>query len=168
MGGGSGSLRGVTRAILNGQGPHSAAQAESVPASDAIPRTPFTALAAGRPLVDRFSPRNLREIGMYVYEGSSGEVRAAISDEQQLRLIDTVAWTLQRQVTPEFATAEDIAAALGRAQVRSNGSVAAVARPDAEEDAVETLRDLASGAPVARAVNEIIELALEHAGASSY
>ena len=104
---------------------------------------------------------------MYVYEGSSGEVRAAVCDEQQLRLIDTVAWTLQREVTPELAASEDIAAALGRvcgeesAQVRSNGSVAAVARLDAEEDAVETLRDLASGAPVVRAVNEIIELALE-------
>jgi general secretion pathway protein E len=104
---------------------------------------------------------------MYVYEGSSGEVHAAISDEQQLRLIDTVAWTLQRKVIPEFAPAGDIAAALARicgeesAQLRSNGSVAAVARSDAEEDAVETLRDLASGAPIVRAVNEIIELALE-------
>ena len=71
------------------------------------------------------------------------------------------------KITPEFAAAEDIAAALARvcgddsAQVRSNGSVAAVARSDGEEDAVETLRDLASGAPVVRAVNEIIELALE-------
>src|SRR5262249_12021769 len=33
--------------------------------------------------------------------------------------------------------------------------------PDSEEDTVETLRDLASGAPVVRAVNEIIERALE-------
>ena len=45
--------------------------------------------------------------------------------------------------------------------MRTNGSSAPIGRTDGDEDAVETLRDLASGAPVVRAVNEIIELALE-------
>ncbi len=165
--GGTGSLLGGKRTMLNGQDERSIAQADALPANDSIARTSFAELIAGRPLVDRFSPRYLREIGMYLYEGASGQVHAVISDQQQLPLIDTIAWTLQRQVTPEFATAEDIAAALARvcgeesAQLRSNGSFAAAGRPEGDEDAVETLRDLASGAPVVRAVNEIIELALE-------
>jgi general secretion pathway protein E len=163
MMGGNGSLQGGEGAFANGQG----GRVDALVAYDPIARTSFAAVTAGRPLVDRFSPRYLREIGMYVYESTSGEVCAVISDEQQLCLIDTVAWTLQRQVTPQFATGEDIAAALARvcgeetAQVKSSRSAAAVARPEGEEEAVETLRDLASGAPVVRAVNEIIELALE-------
>jgi general secretion pathway protein E len=146
---------------------HSVAAAEIERATALASRTPFATLVAGRPLIDRFSARYLREIGMYVYECAAGEVHAAISDEQHLAVIDTIAWTLQRKVIPELAAPEDIASALGRvgvdqaAQVLSNGSPAPVSRSDGEDDAVETLRDLASGAPVVRAVNEIIELALE-------
>lgn len=164
--GGNASLQSRARAILNEE--DSFAQAAAVAANGIVSaRSSFAELAAGRPLVDLFSPRYLREIGIYVYEAPSGEARAVMSDEKQLTLIDTLAWTLKRKITPEFAAAEDIAAALTRvcgddsAQVQSNGSVAAVARSDGDEDAVETLRDLASGAPVVRAVNEIIELALE-------
>ena len=130
-------------------------------------RVPFATLIAGRPLVDQFSSRYLRDIGMYIYECTAGEAHAAISSQQQLSLVDTVAWTLRRKVIPEFAAAADIASALARIgvgetiQAQSNGSLASVARTDGEEDAVETLRDLASGAPIVRAVNEIIQLALE-------
>lgn len=165
--GGDDTPWGDSLALLDWQGEHSITPADVVSANGATARIPFAELTAGRPLVDRFSPRYLRETGVYVYERSSGEVCAAVSDEQHLRLIGTIAWTLQRPVTPCFATAEDINAALARvwgqegAQVRSNESTAAVGRPEGDEDAVETLRDLASGAPVVRAVNEIIELALE-------
>ena len=164
---GNALLGGAAPAILDDQHHKRSIRLDSEPASAPIPRTSFAVLTAGRPLIDRFSTRYLREVGMYVYENTSGDVRAAISSEKQLPLIETVAWTLQRNVTAEFAAEEDIVAALGRvsgddtAPVRSNGSVAAVGGTDGEEDAVETLRDLASGAPVVRAVNEIIEIALE-------
>jgi general secretion pathway protein E len=133
---------------------------------DSLPRTSFEALAAGRPRLDRFSSRFLRDAGVFVYEDGKGEVHAAISNEQQLALIDTIAWTLQCKVFPEFASPEDIAAAFARiigedVSRAPNGSSAAVGRPETEEDTVENLRDLASGAPVVRAVNEIIELALQ-------
>jgi len=146
---------------------NSTAQTEVVAANDDAARASFVTLSSGRPLIDQLSPQYLRDNGIYVYESASGEVRAAISNEQSLRLIDTVAWTLQRPVTAEFANADDIAASLRRAcgedtqQARSNGPLATTGRLENEEDAVERLRDLASGAPVVRAVNEIIELALE-------
>lgn len=165
--GGNVSFQSAADADLIDPSRHSVAPTLLEHADHSAPQSTFAALAAGRPLVDRFSARYLRENGIYVYECASGEVHAAVSSEQQLPLIDAVAWTLQRQVIPEFATPDDIVTALGRVSVddttsaRQSGSRATVGRSDGEEDAVETLRDLASGAPVVRAVNEIIELALE-------
>jgi general secretion pathway protein E len=141
--------------------------AEAETLSPLGPGTPFAALAAGHPLIDRFSARYLREAGIYVYEDASGEVHVAVSKPEQLPLIDTVAWTLQRKVIAEFANSEDISAALDRINgfepdsAPANGPSASIGRTEGDEDAVETLRDLASGAPVVRAVNEIIELALQ-------
>jgi general secretion pathway protein E len=142
------------------------AASNALRAEATISRTSFSALAAGRPLLDRFSPRYLRDNGIYLYENEFGEVHAAIASQAQLAFVDTVEWTLQCKVVREFANADDIAAALNLAigqeatTTRANPSLAAV-RADSDEDTVETLRDLASGAPVVRAVNEIIELALE-------
>jgi general secretion pathway protein E len=134
--------------------------------TDLLPKASFEMLAAGRPCLDKFSVQFLREVGMYLYEDAAGDVHAAISNHQQMALVDTVAWTLQCRVSPEFASRDDIAAALERvvhgetSRVPSNGPLAA-GRFEAEEDTVESLRDLASGAPVVRAVNEIIEIALQ-------
>jgi general secretion pathway protein E len=166
MGGNSALLSGK-RSVVGGDVEESSEQADAVPANDRIAQSSFSAIVAGRPLIDRFSSRFLREIPMYVYESQSGQARAVIPDEGRLPLIGTVAWTLQRHVTPEFATNEDIVAALARVcgdespTTRSKGSATGIGRPEGEEDTIETLRDLASGAPVVRAVNEIVELALE-------
>jgi general secretion pathway protein E len=130
--------------------------------SAAAPAT-FAALTAGRPLLDGLSLRYLREVGMYVYEDAAGTAHAVVASKQQLPLIATVAWTLQRDLTAGTAPLDDILSALARAGggdlSEARPSPSAAARP--EEDAVETLRDLASGAPIVRAVSEIIELALE-------
>jgi general secretion pathway protein E len=127
--------------------------------------TTFAELTAGTPLLDGLSVRYLRDIGMYVYESPSGEARAAVASERQLSLVATVAWTLQRTLVAEIASAEDITSALARVNgeqaAAPSASLGSIGRSDGEEDAVETLRDLASGAPVVRAVNEIVELALE-------
>jgi general secretion pathway protein E len=138
------------------------------PARQAIPRTTFAALSAGRPLLDGLSPRYLRENGVFVYESASGETRAAVASEEQLSLVETIAWTLGRQIAPEIASRDDIAAALARIDGQEGGAArttaplaSVVARSEGDEDTLETLRDLASGAPVVRAVNQIIEQALE-------
>jgi general secretion pathway protein E len=130
-------------------------------------RVSFAALVAGRPLIDGFSLRYLREAGMYVYEDAFGKAHAAVSSEELFPLIETIAWTLQRHVTAELAELDDIVSALsklgnGAAPAGgANGVLAPLTRADGEEETIESLRDLASGAPVVRAVNEIIEAALE-------
>ena len=133
----------------------------------AIVRVAFSALAAGRPAIDRFSARYLRDNFIYLYEDEREQIHAALTSENQLPLIDTIEWTLQRKVIAELGNPDDITAALNRvisddtAQTRPNSSFPTVARANGDEETVETLRDLASGAPVVRAVNEIIEQALE-------
>jgi general secretion pathway protein E len=137
-------------------------------AGPAIARTTFAALSAGRPLLDGLSPRYLRENGVFVYETPSGAVRAAVASEQQLPVVETIAWTLGREVVAEIASRDDIAAALARIDGQERGAARGAAPvpsvagwSEADEDTLETLRDLASGAPVVRAVNQIIEQALE-------
>lgn len=121
----------------------------------------FAELAAGKPLLDRFSVPYLRSERIYVYENSSGEAHAAIADESCRPIVRTIGWTLQRDVHEEFASPEDIDALLVRAGSERAATSGTVSLPDGDEEAVERLRDLASGAPVVRAVEEIIELAVE-------
>jgi general secretion pathway protein E len=127
----------------------------------------FAELAAGRPLLDALSLRYLREVGIYVYEDVAGKAHAAVASEEQLPLTATIAWTLQRNLITEIASLDDIMSALARvggeevAAILPGAAPGSTARSDGEEDTVETLRDLASGAPVVRAVSEIIETALE-------
>lgn len=128
--------------------------------------TPLSTLTAGRPFLDHFSSRYLRDNGIYIYERPTGELHVAIARDEQLALVDTLQWTLQRNVTLEFAEPAAIAAAIGLAIGEDDGTKSAStpissSRSEGEEDTVEALRDLASGAPVVRAVNEIIQLALE-------
>jgi len=137
-------------------------EAESAP--DQLPSVSFEELAAGRPCLDRFSLQFLRGAGIYVYEDAAQMARVALSDLQQLALLDTVAWTLQRSVKVGIATAEDIAEVLRRIGDEPDDSSSSQLVPPGrsdEEDTVESLRDLASGAPVVRAVNEIVEIALQ-------
>ena len=71
----------------------------AVAAADAkaeLPSVAFAALAAGRPLLGGLSVRYLREVGMFVYEDTSGNVRAALAKKDLLPLIDTIEWTLRR------------------------------------------------------------------------
>jgi general secretion pathway protein E len=137
------------------------------PAPAAVPRATFAELAAGKPLTDAFSRRFLRENGVYVYESPSGQARAAVASAQQLPLIGTMAWTLGRELAAEIASRDDILSALARIEGQDDAgaptpSLASLVTPsDGDEDALETLRDLASGAPVVRAVNQIFEEALE-------
>jgi general secretion pathway protein E len=132
-------------------------------ATRALPRASPMALA-GRPLLDGLSIRFLREHGIYVYE-TEGCARAAIADASKLPLLEPLAWTLQRELHPELAELDTILSALRRVAAEESqaqsAQVASTAIAETEEETIESLKDLASGAPIVRAVNEILELALE-------
>jgi general secretion pathway protein E len=68
---------------------------------------------------------------------------------------------LRRPVTMAVATAEDIEAALGTALEAERPSATASVEAVASDDNLDELRDLAGGAPVVRAVDELLRLAVE-------
>jgi general secretion pathway protein E len=128
-----------------------------------LPRASPMMLADARPLLGGLSLRFLRENGIYVYE-TEGCARAAIADAGKLPLLEPLAWTLQRELHPELAELDIILSALKRAaaeESKSESQVALTAIAETEEETIESLKDLASGAPIVRAVNEVFELALE-------
>jgi len=129
-----------------------------------LPRASQVMLAGARPLLSGLSIRFLRENGIYLYE-TEGYARAAIADASKLPLLEPLAWTLQRDLHPELAELDTILAALKRAAAdESRAEPAEIALPaiaETEEETIESLKDVASGAPIVRAVNEILELAVE-------
>ena len=120
-------------------------------------------LAELHSLADLFAPRFLREASIFPFETSDGGYALAAGDPgdaETLQAAEIVFGAPFELVTASF---EDIATALG-AKLEGDDGAAAHAREreaGAAEENVDNLRDLASGAPVVRAVNDLIEKAVE-------
>jgi Type II secretion system (T2SS), protein E, N-terminal domain len=114
-----------------------------------LPAATFAELSKGVPLLGSLSLKYLRDVGMYIYENPQGEARVAIADADQLPLLETIAWTLQRQLVAELASPEDIASALdgaGAHEARLGQLPDPVRASDYlenGEDTIDALRDLA-------------------------
>jgi general secretion pathway protein E len=162
---GSGARRhSFYRELLERSGLPAAEFAERAAAHHRLPRATLAVMLAGKPLADRFSGRFLRDWAIYPYETASGEARVALADPSEETLVETVRWTLERPCALEVASFEEVDVALKRAGVGGDEApLAATAARDGEREDVEieNLRDLASGAPIVRAVNEILEAAVE-------
>jgi general secretion pathway protein E len=162
--GGCHSRTSLSAAPQDDDRPAAGATTPSEAARRRLPRASPMTLAGARPLLGGLSLRFLRENGIYVYE-TEGCARAAIADPGKLPLLEPLAWTLQRELHPELAELDIILSALKRAAAEESKAeptqVALTAISETEEETIESLKDLASGAPIVRAVNEIFELALE-------
>ena len=90
---------------------------------------------------------------MYETEGCA---RAAIADASKLPLLEPLAWTLQRDLHPELAELDAILSALERVAAEEPQAEPAkiTGIAETEEETIESLKDLASGAPIVRAVND--------------
>ena len=156
------------RELFDAAGLTAAVFAERVAEHHGLPRAKAETMVAGRPLTDRFSGRFLRDWAIFPYETDDDELRIALADPSDPRLAETIAWTLDRQAVIEVASFEEIEAALRRAGVGDTEAAPATAAAgpmgEREDDELEGLRDLASGAPIVRAVNEILEGAVERRG----
>ena len=127
-----------------------------------LPRVSLPDLIAATSLVDGFSPRFLRESSIFAYSTGSGSPRLVVTDPSDATAIRAAEIVLGSPLEIEVASFEDIATVLtarldDRAAV-PDASDAVLARAD---DDVESLRDLASGAPVVRAVNDLLDRAVE-------
>ena len=156
------------RALLEQTGLEAAAFAEAVAAHHGLPRVALATVRAGAPLLDRFSPRFLREYALFPYRAADGAVHLAVADPSDPAILQTIDLTLGCKCLREVAAFDDVEMLLREAV----GSLESVAASEADngaadlaglgdDDDPDSLRDIASGAPVVRTLNELFERAVE-------
>jgi general secretion pathway protein E len=127
-----------------------------------VPRVSLPDLLAAPALVKQFSPRFLREMTVFPYQSAEGLVMLAVADPSDSAAVRAAAIVLGDEININIASFEDIATVLNQRLVDEDvSSPGGGGTASAYEDDIESLRDLASGAPVVRAVNDMLEKAVE-------
>jgi len=129
-----------------------------------LPRVDLQQLLTAQPVAQYFARRFLREMGAFPYRDVRGSFRLAVADPSDTACARAAEIVLGCPVAIEVASFEDIATALsekvGTDEVTPVGQEAEAHFTRADDD-IDSLRDLASGAPVVRAVNDLLEKAIE-------
>jgi general secretion pathway protein E len=127
-----------------------------------LPRLTLPQLFAASAAIKGFSQRFLRESAVFPFEGESGRYKLAIADPNDVAALRAAEIVLGGPVEMEVASFEDIDTVLG-ARLGNEDAPEPDAAPAAraKDDDIESLRDLASGAPVVRAVNDLLEKAMD-------
>ena len=110
--------------------------------------------------VEPFSQRFLREMIVFPHRSADGSLALAVADPADDAARRAAEIVLAQAVAIKVASFEDITIALNQRLgefVEAPGGEALQPR----EDDIESLRDLASGAPVVRAVSDLLEKAVE-------
>jgi general secretion pathway protein E len=126
-----------------------------------LPRIGLTELMLAPPLFDKFSHRFLRDSSVLPCADDAGQPRLVVADPTDSAAIRAAEIVLGGPLPIAIASFEDIATALAaglRDDAKEETGTASVQRAD---DDVDSLRDLASGAPVVRAVNDLLERAVD-------
>ncbi len=128
-----------------------------------LTRVRLPQLLSATALVKQFSPRFLNEMMVFPYQTADRQMRLAVGDPSDTACLRAAEIVLGTPVTIEVASFEDIATATAErlgddavASPKDGNTTSAVAADD-----IDSLRDLASGAPVVRAVNDLLEKAIE-------
>lgn len=109
---------------------------------------------------DQVSPRFLREISAVPIRMDDGALRVALVDPLNGYATRALGYAFDLPVSPMVARAGDVEAALDRLYGPARSGPDAV-EDEADEADLERLKDLASDAPVVRAVNALISRAAE-------
>jgi general secretion pathway protein E len=126
-----------------------------------LDRVTLQEMMSAAPLVTSFSQRFLRETMVYPCTASDGLMTLAVVDPTDQAAQRAAQIVLGNAVAIKIATSEDIAVVLDQRLNVDDTDAAGPAAALPREDDIESLRDLASGAPVVRAVNDLIEKAVE-------
>ena len=138
--------------------------ADEVAAFYRRPRMTLPELMAAPSLVERFTRRFLLEAVIFPYDAGGALFGLAVADPTDIAAQRGAEIVLGGPVAVSIASFEDIAAALSeRLGPDEDGSStsSSVLASGAVEESVDSLRDLASGAPVVRAVNDLLDKAVE-------
>ena len=137
--------------------------ADEVARFHALPRMSLAQLMEAAALVGRFSRRFLREMVVFPYETADGQFQLAVADPNDAAPVRAAEIVLGSRVAVTIASYEDIATVLA-ARIGDDKSASpevSGAETAHGDDDIENLRDLASGAPIVRAVNDLLEKAME-------
>ena len=119
-------------------------------------------LLASTPCLDGFSRRFLRESTIFPVRAPNGGYRLAVADPSDTAAIRAAEIVFGEAVEVAVASFEDITTVLDQ-RIEPDGAADEGARASSRQsdDDIESLRDLASGAPVVRALNDLLERAVE-------
>ncbi len=128
-----------------------------------LPRVGLPELMAATSLAERFSRRFLRETMVFAYRSADGRSKLAMVDPTHAATIRAAEIVFGEPACVEVASSDDIEIVLSEQLGDGEASELVSARPPAagRDDDIESLRDLASGAPVVRAINDLMEKAAE-------
>jgi general secretion pathway protein E len=127
-----------------------------------LPRSDLPELLSADTLADRFSHRFLREMMVFPFRAPGGRATLAVFDPSDSAAVQAARIVLGDDIVITVASFEDIETALDRRLDEDDVGAPSGNEPAAaREDDIESLRDLASGAPVVRAVNDLFEKAVE-------
>ncbi|ODM70644.1 GspE/PulE family protein [Bradyrhizobium elkanii] len=127
----------------------------------ALGRLTLQEMTSAEPLVGSFSPRFLRETMVYPCRAADGTTVLVVVDPTDQATLRAAQIVLGADIDVKVASSEDVAIALNNSSSAEEAEAADSAAALPREDDIESLRDLASGAPVVRAVNDLIEKAVE-------
>jgi len=118
-------------------------------------------LVGGRFAGGQMSPRFLRERRLFPFENQAGALVLAVAAPTDEEVVRAVELALRAPVALTVATGDDIDAALANTLEAEKPGAAAPAEAAAADDNLDDLRDLARGAPVVRAIDELLRIAVE-------
>jgi general secretion pathway protein E len=126
-------------------------------------RVTLEEMLGATPLVAAFSQRFLRETLVFPYQTTDHAIFLAVADPTDLAARRAAEIVLGPNIEIKLAAFDDLTVVLDqRLAIDSpEGRGDADGFSQLREDDIESLRDLASGAPVVRAVNDLLEKAIE-------
>ena len=138
-----------------------AALADAIVAVTGLPLATAAQLAEAPPPPPSIAPRFLRSAKLAIMGMSEAGVEVAVADPLDSYALGALAFALKRPVRPIVARSSDIEVALDRLLGRAETAGESEADESADEGDLERLKDMASDAPVVRAVNGLIARAAE-------
>jgi general secretion pathway protein E len=127
-----------------------------------LDRVTLQDMLSAPPLVATFSQRFLREMMLFPYQSAEGGAVLAVADPTDTATRRAAEIVLRADVAIKVASVEDLTIVLDQRLGGDDVDLLGSSEPhQPREDDIESLRDLASGAPVVRAVNDLFEKAVE-------
>ena len=146
------------RAAFEASGLSAQEFADEVAAGFGLERAHLADLTSAEPLTRGFSERFLREACVFPHADAQGRLRVAAADPSDVEALRAVEIDLGAGARVVVAAFDDIASALdARFETEEADETAA----SGGEESLEALRDLASGAPVVRAFDALLEKAID-------